>query len=390
MATGNVREIGPNKFLLTLDFGYHPDTKKRKRSSSTFSGTEREANKELDRLLDEASGWGDINPYKTSISKFIKIYLGAIEAKGLAKSTLRRYKQILELRIEPALGHLFLGKITGQNIQDFFDGLPTAARLDKSKGNKPLSQESIDYHYRVLHGVFAAAQKKKLIKHNPCDSVDKPRTLKPFDDDTDSDVAFFTPLQVKKLILSLKDVRRVLISTAVKTGLRRGELLALQWSDIDFDAGTLSVKRSLQYTKADGYSYKPPKTKKSRRTIDISTELTEELKKWKAHQDRIRLRLGTLWQKNNLVFDNGDGGWMNPDSVSAWFPDHAEKQGLPRHNFHILRHTHASILLAHKADIKEISERLGHATIRITYDLYSHLMPGHGKTLASRMESALS
>ena len=81
---------------------------------------------------------------------------------------------------------------------------------------------------------------------------------------------------------------------------------------------------------------------------------------------------------------------MNPDTVSAWFPDHAEKQGLPRHNFHILRHTHASILLADGADIKEISERLGHATIRITYDLYAHCMPGHGKKLASRMESALS
>ena len=73
MATGHIREIGHNKYLITLDFGYHPDTKKRKRSSITFSGSEREANKELDRLLDEASGWGDINPYKTSLSKFIKI-----------------------------------------------------------------------------------------------------------------------------------------------------------------------------------------------------------------------------------------------------------------------------------------------------------------------------
>ena len=390
MPTGNIRKLGPNKYLITLDFGYHPDTKKRKRSSVTFSGNERDAYKELSRLSDDASGWGDINPYKTSISKFIKIYIASLEVKGLAKSTLRRYKQILELRVDPALGHFFLGKITGQNIQDFFDGLPKAARLDNSKGNKPLSQESIDYHYRVLHGMFATAQKKKLIKFNPCDSVDKPSTLQPFDDDTDSDVAFFTPAQVKKLILSLKDVRRVLISTAVKTGMRRGELLALQWGDVDFDGGTLSIKRSLHYTKADGYSYIPPKTKKSRRTIDISKELTEELKKWKARQDRIRLRLRDLWQKNDLVFENGDGGWMNPDTVSAWFPDHAEKQGLPRHHFHILRHTHASILLATGVDIKKISERLGHSSIRITYDLYSHCMPGHGQELANRMESALS
>lgn len=144
------------------------------------------------------------------------------------------------------------------------------------------------------------------------------------------------------------------------------------------------------YSKADGYIYKPPKTKKSRRTIDISKELAKELKHWQNEQNKMKLRLGDNYIKQDLIFDLGDGNYLNPDTVSSWFPDHAEKIGLPRHNFHILRHTHASILLSLGEDIKKVSERLGHSSVRITYDIYAHLMPGHGKDLAARLEAALS
>ena len=99
--------------------------------------------------------------------------------------------------------------------------------------------------------------------------------------------------------------------------------------------------------------------------------------------------MDTLYIKQDLIFDNGDGNYMNPDTVSSWFPDHVEKSELPRHSFHVLRHTHASILLAAGVDIKKISEHLGHSSVRITYDIYSHLLPEHGKDLVKRLESAL-
>ncbi|MBS3977746.1 MAG: site-specific integrase [Syntrophomonadaceae bacterium] len=207
-----------------------------------------------------------------------------------------------------------------------------------------------------------------------------------------------------------------LLFAAVRTGLRRGELLGLRWKDIDLKTGTLSVKQSLAYTLAKGLFFKPPKNKRSRRTIHISKEVIDVFKHQKKLQNEARLFYGEKYQDGDLVFSQHNGKPMHPDTPTSWLPDflgrvkihktcnnlikneeicpHCCKKvremdiiKLPRLNLHSLRHTHASHLLQAGVDIKIISERLGHSSIRITYDIYSHLMPGMQKDAADKLEA---
>ncbi|WP_258359423.1 site-specific integrase [Moorella sulfitireducens (nom. illeg.)] len=180
-----------------------------------------------------------------------------------------------------------------------------------------------------------------------------------------------------------------LLHVAVKTGLRRGELLALRWPNIDFKSGTLSIKQSLAYTPEQGIFFKNTKNNSSRRIIDISREVIEVLKQHKKKQAEAKLLLGQHYKNQGLVFCQQNSKPLHPDTISSWFPNFLEEIGLPRLNFHCLRHTHASLLLKAGVDIKIISKRLGHSSISITYDIYSHLMPGMEREVIEKFEALL-
>ena len=173
---------------------------------------------------------------------------------------------------------------------------------------------------------------------------------------------------------------------AVTTGLRRGELLGLKWTDLDLDARTLSVQRSLD---KDG-TFNPPKRSKSRRTVMLTPQAAEALKGHRARQNEERLQLGSHWEDRGLVFPNRTGKPMNADNLyHRGFKPLLEKAGLSGFTFHSLRHTCATLLLSKNVNPKIVSEMLGHATISQTMDTYSHVMPGMGDIAADALESAL-
>jgi integrase len=178
---------------------------------------------------------------------------------------------------------------------------------------------------------------------------------------------------------------------AIHTGLRQGELLGLRWDDIDLDTRTLSVRRTLSLGQG-GPRFTEPKTAKSRRSIELTAQAIEALKGHQTAQDEKKARLGSLWEENGLVFRSTTGTPLRRNNlVRRSFKPLMEKAGLScSFRFHDLRHTAASILPLKGTHPKIVQELLGHATIAVTLDVYSHMIPGMSAQAARAMEDALS
>jgi integrase len=287
------------------------------------------------------------------------------------RSTFAQYKSVVNRHIIPALGRLKLKSIT-----------PAHARsLYREKLDCGLAPRTVQYMHVTLHKALKQAVMDGLIPRNVADAVKAPQAHK-------KEAKPLTPAEVAALLSAASGDRlEALYVTAVHTGLRRGELLGLKWTDINLDARTLSVQRSLD---KDG-TFNAPKRSKSRRTVTLTPQAAEALKGHRAHQNEERLWLGSLWEDRDLVVPNRRGKPMNADNLyHRDFKPLLQRAGLSGFTFHSLRHTCATLLLAKNVNPKIVSELLGHATISQTMDTYSHVMPGMGDVAADALESALS
>ena len=287
------------------------------------------------------------------------------------RSTFAQYKSVVNRHLIPALGRLKLKSLT-----------PAHARhLYREKLDSGLSPRTVQYIHVTLHKALKQAVMDGLIPRNAADAVKAPQVHK-------KEVKPLTPAEVAALLSAASGDRlEALYVTAVHTGLRRGELLGLKWTDIDLDARTLSVQRSLD---KDG-TFNPPKRSKSRRTVKLTPHAAEALKGHRARQNEERLQLGSLWEDQDLVFPNRSGKPMNADNLyHRGFKPLLDKADLSGFTFHSLRHTCATLLLSKNVNPKIVSEMLGHATISQTMDTYSHVMPGMSDVAADALESALT
>lgn len=226
------------------------------------------------------------------------------------------------------------------------------------------------------------ARALRLISSNPVEDVSKPKVER-------QEVEVLEPSEAAALMAAARTTRLFpIVLLALGTGLRRGEILGLRWTDIDLDRRALSVAQSLEQTKA-GLRFKTPKTKRSRRTIALSPSLAEELQSHRAKQAADRLAFGMGRDPAGLVFTRIDGDPIQPDSVSKIFARIVRKAKVRPISFHALRHTHATDLLRAGVHPKIVSERLGHASIAITMDIYSHAIPGLQEDAAQRIDAAL-
>jgi integrase len=178
------------------------------------------------------------------------------------------------------------------------------------------------------------------------------------------------------------------ILAAITTGLRRGELLALKWSDFALDIGVLEVRRSLEQTKVGGLRFKETKGKKARR-IDVPPLLREALIEHRIRQAEFQKQFANEYQSHDLVFPQPDGSLWPPDSFTSGYLNLIESAGLRRIRFHDLRHSHASQMLRHGVHPKVVQERLGHSSIAVTMDIYSHLLPGVQQEAVKKVDESL-
>jgi len=196
-----------------------------------------------------------------------------------------------------------------------------------------------------------------------------------------------TAEEAQRLLAVAKGHRlEALLTVALTTGMRRGELLALQWKDIDWKGGSLQVRRSVNRYAGQGFKVSEPKTKQSRRKIALPLFVLEALKGHRTRQLEERLQAGTAWEDHGLVFSNIYGNFLNPSHLGTDFHKLLKKAKLPMVRFHDLRHTAASLLLKMNVSPKMVQEILGHSDIEMTLGIYSHVLPGMHEEAMDKMD----
>lgn len=354
-------------------------TNKRKQKWYTVKGNKKEAEKFLTEKLRELDTGVLIDTKKMKFAEYLDYWIKEACENKLSITTLDGYKQNIEKHIKPYLGNLELEKITPLHLQNFYTDRLKNGRLNGKGG---LSNKTVVTLHRIIHRALEQAVKWQLTIRNVADSVELPKPKK-------YKASFLNEKQTNILIEKAKKTDIYIpILIAIYTGMRRGEVLGLTWSNVNFDKGYILVDKAL-YSTSKGLEISSPKTEKSIRKIAIPKTLIKELKSYQIKQMKNRLKLGTLYQENNMVCCNNDGTFINPKSFSRKFHSLLTTNNLPLVRFHDLRHSHASLLVKLGVQPKVISERLGHSNISITMDLYSHVYEETDKEVANMFEKLI-
>ena len=390
---GSIEKRGKNSYRLTVSEGFDLNGKPMIHRK-TIHGTKKDAEVELAKFVTEVQNGLVIDGKSLKFSEFVDVWKRDYGSKELAPTTYKRYCRMLETRILPYFGHFYINKIRPTDIMKFYDLLEKDTQLVRKKGNngsktkKPLSGKTILEHHRLLRAMLHRAVYWQLIVSNPAERVQPPRAKKPKRRSYDDEQTKILLENLEKL--SVEDTKyKVAIILTIFTGVRLGELMGLEWQDVDFRNGIISINRSSQYLSDMGVFTKVPKTESSIREIAIPEfiiSLLEEYKLWYEEQKSI---YSELWTNSDRLFVQADGKPMHPSTISKWFVKYVGQIGLPVINFHGLRHTNASLLVAQNVDIAVVSARLGHAQISTTLDFYVHPLLSHNRKAGYALENLL-
>lgn len=371
---GHIRERSPGCWAVVLDID---DAGKRRRKWHSFRGTKRQAQIECARLISEVQSGDYLEPAKTTLVQFLDRWLLHMKSQISPKSH-ERYSEIVRRNILPPLGRVVLMKLRPAQIAETYDKALIAGRADGQGG---LAPASVVYMHRLLKKALAQAVRWGVLQRNPVDAVDPPKIER-------SLMTTFDMAQTVELLESLSGSRLLIpVTLGVLCGLRRGEIAALRWRNVDLATGKLAIVESAEQTAA-GVRYKPPKSGKGR-TVALSATVVEQLRAHWLQQAEELLRSGVRQTDATFVYTREDGEPVQPRSLThAWLKELA-KTNLPRIRFHDLRHAHATHLLSNGVHPKVASERLGHSRVGITLDLYSHVLPGMQEDAAARVDDAL-
>ena len=376
---GHVRQRGKGTWSIVLDMPRGPDGRRRQKWH-TVHGTKKNAERELARLIHEMETGYYVEPTKMTVADLLEQWLTDYAKPNVAGKTYERYQEIVHKNLIPALGHHQLTKLQPLHIQAFYSDMLDHGRKNSDGGG--LSPLTVRHYHRVLRKALHDAVRWRLLARNPAEAADPPQVVR-------KEMKVLTLVEVTLLLQSAQDSRFYIpILLAVTTGLRRGEILALRWEDVDLDAGMLTVRRSLEQTRS-GITFKEPKTPRSRRMVVLPEITIGPLRAHKEAQTLQKLMLGSAYEDNRLVCTEADGSMINPEHLSRGFRVLLKLAELPRIRFHDLRHTHATILLSEGIPAKVVAERLGHSTIVLTLDTYSHVLLPMQEEAARKLDNAL-
>lgn len=383
--SGSIRERTPGRWQVSVELGWDPQTRKRRRRRFTMAGTRRDAQRALTEALRQRDHGMVVTPDRITVGEWLTRWLERHRAEGhITPRTYDRYRGIIRYHLLPGLGRLRLQALRPDHIADI-----KARWLSgkESTAGAPLAGASVHKHLVVLRRALADALRAGIIVRNPMDAVSAP-SLKGREERR-----ALTEEEIAALLDAARGSRYdAAIRVTLATGLREGELLALQWEDVDLAAATLSVRRTLAYV--DGTTvFGAPKTANSRRTIELSPATVQVLRSHRAAQVEHRLRLGAIWQEHGLVFPSMIG---TPWLARTFYRDYrpiVERSGIADPatvNWHTLRHTAATQWLRHGADVFSVSRRLGHASASFTMDVYGHLLRGQQRQAAEALDYLLA
>jgi len=373
---GHIRERSPGHYAIILDVR-DPSTGKRKRRWHSFKGNKREAQIECARIVSAMTGGNYLEPNKTTIAEFLNRWLDHIKMQ-LGPKSYERYSEIVRKNIIPALGGVMLTKLRPAQISGAYAKALSQGRRDGTGG---LSASTVVYMHRIIKHALRQAQRWDLIGKNPADAVDPPRVERRI-------MTTYDMAQTAELLETVRGTRLMVpVTLGVLAGLRRGEICALRWRNIDFAGAQLAVVESAEQT-GEGVRYKEPKSGRTR-TVALSTFVIEELRQHRLRQAEELLRLGIRQNDATFVYAREDGEPMQPRSLTHAGQQMIARTSLPRLRLHDLRHAHATHLLSSGVHVKVASERLGHSKVGITLDLYSHVLPGMQADAAGLVDDAL-
>ncbi|NSX90630.1 tyrosine-type recombinase/integrase [Agrobacterium tumefaciens] len=377
---GHIRERSPGKWAIVLDVGEKdPATGKKKRKWHSFSGTKRQAQAECARLISEIKADRYVEPSKQTVSEFFTEWLAFIKPTVSAK-THERYTEICEKNLAPLMGDVILSKLKTDRIDAAFTKALTEGR---GASGKPYAPRTVHHMRRVLIKALSQAVTWERLSRNPATATTPPKVER-------TKMLAYDTGQTAALIAAFRNTRMFIpMMLAVMCGLRRGEIAALRWDDAEIgdNRRQLSIRQSAEQTK-DGVRYKAPKSGKAR-TVALSATMAAELRAHRVRQAEEQLKIGLRPDGNSFVVAQVDGSPLQPRSLTHEWTRLLDKTSLPRIRFHDLRHTHATQMLSAGVHPKVASERLGHSTIGITLDLYSHVMPGMQADAAEQVDAAL-
>ncbi len=342
-----------------------------------YAKNEKEANVQLRKALDEVERGSLLTEKDQTLKEYLEHWLEHVKRPSLKVGSYLRYRDLLDQHILPALGHLPLRKLKPEHLEAFYAKLQAEGRVDGQGG---LSAKTVRLVHGVLYQSLEAAVRRRRIAYNVCRDITLPRVER-------QEILTLTAEEAQRLLATAKGHRlEALLTLALTTGMRRGELLALQWKDIDWKGGSLQVRRSVNRYAGQGFKVSEPKTKQSRRKIALPVFVLEMLKDHRKRQLEDRLQAGSTWQDHGLVFSNAYGNYLNPSHLGTDFQKLLKKAKLPMVRFHDLRHTAASLLLKMNVSPKMVQEILGHSNIEMTLGTYSHVLPGMHEEAMGKMD----
>jgi integrase len=377
--TGHIQRRGARSWRLKFDIGTDPLTGKRRIRYHAFKGTKREAALELARLVSANAAGEYVDPSRETVGGFLDRWGRDWASTNVSPKTLETYRHHLKY-VRRNLGSARLQQLRPVHLMELYAKLLREGRRD----GHGLSARTVCHVHRILHRALGHAVQWGLVQQNISESVSPPPVAS-------TELSVLDAAQAKALLQTLRG-RSIypLASLALATGMRRGELCALRWQDVDLDLAKLRVEQSLEQTSA-GLRFKAPKTRHGRRSIALPLSAVSELRAhWKAQQEqRLALGLGRS-SPDGLVFATWDGKARSPNALTKEWTLAVKAAGMPDVTLHSLRHTHASHLIAAGLDVLTVSRRLGHGSPNITLSVYGHMFPNTDDRAAQIMEATFS
>lgn len=304
-----------------------------------------------------------------------------------AKTNLRNttYERLLQLRgrIYPVIGHIRMDKITPRQIQTFVNSLSKEGANERT--GKPLAPKTIRHNLSLISDVFSYAVKMGVVAENPCSKVTIPKGEV-------KEKQIYTPAEVERFLTLLNDEPlkyRTFFYLMIYSGFRRGEMLGLEWKDVDFENNIISVRRTSNYTAKKGVYTDTTKTKRSQRTLKFPQFIMDMLKEYKDEQNAEALRLADRWVETDRLYVKWDGRPMQNGTPYFWLGEFCEKHDLPFYGLHSFRHLFCSLLVNQGVDIVTVSGALGHSCVSTTSNIYCHMLQEAQAKVSDAVANAL-
>lgn len=371
---GTKRKRGKDSWLLEVTIGTDFRGKPNRYSRTVHCKSEKQAERELARFYTECES-GKVNKQDgTKLSAFAETWYTECAERFYKKSALNSARTAKDVWIIPVIGGKKVAKLSRMDVQGWINHMTDSG----------LSPKTVRNYYSTLRSIMNYAVDMGLIEDTPCRNIRLPKKIK-------REAEYYNADEVKKLLeatveLSPTELKfRAAVLVFLFGGIRKAELLGLNWEDVDFEENTIHIHRERLIGRGIGIYEDTPKTQKSARYIKLPAEVMAELRKLRTQQLERRISLGPKYGDSPAVFCNDTGQPLYPQVLQRWFSAFTDSVGLPHLGLHGLRHTHTSMLSSMNIDRKQISERLGHSELSTTMNIYTHLFDDSGQQIADEL-----